>query len=390
MEQASSFKPPEDLAKFLEAGPPPVYIGFGSIVVDDPDKFTKLVFEAVEMAGVRALVSKGWGGIGGKDRAPDDVFLLDNTPHDWLFPRVSAVVHHGGAGTTAIGLKCGKPTMIVPFFGDQPFWGAMVSKAKAGAHDCIPYKKLNAEKLANGIKQCLSDEAKKNVQEIADSIAKEGDGAENAVKSFHRALPTRGDDNLRCSLLENQTAVWKVKKTQIKLSAVAADILVERHQLRWQDLTLIRHMEWNDFGGPGEPVTGTGSAIVGTLSDAAKGVGTIPMKITRSMRQRDERQKRKKRVIARQKQREELAKKGVKVQEKQPANKAENLKDASALDRTEKTKKTDRQGLTRQETTMSMLAADPEVSLAEELGEDIASGFSKTGRAIAKGKLIYS
>lgn len=81
---------------------------------------------------------------------PDTVYMLENTPHDWLFPRVRAAVHHGGAGTTAIGLKCGKPTMIVPFFGDQPFWGAMVAKAGAGADSAIPYKRLTAEALANG------------------------------------------------------------------------------------------------------------------------------------------------------------------------------------------------------------------------------------------------
>jgi UDP:flavonoid glycosyltransferase YjiC (YdhE family) len=114
LELGSTFNPPEALQKFLDAGEPPVYIGFGSIVVDDPNAFTKMIFEAVEMAGVRALVSKGWGGLGGGDiDVPENIFLLDNTPHDWLFPRVSAVVHHGGAGTTAMGLKCAKPTMIV-------------------------------------------------------------------------------------------------------------------------------------------------------------------------------------------------------------------------------------------------------------------------------------
>ncbi len=112
LDLASSFKPPETLSKFLEAGKPPVYIGFGSIVVDDPNKFTFLIFEAVKKAGVRALVSKGWGGLGDEDNTPDNIYMLENTPHDWLFPRCSAVVHHGGAGTTAIGLKCGKPTMI--------------------------------------------------------------------------------------------------------------------------------------------------------------------------------------------------------------------------------------------------------------------------------------
>ena len=97
-----------------------MYIGFGSIVVDDPDSMTKLFFEAVKKSGQRALVSKGWGGFGG-DQIPDSVFMLGNVPHDWLFKRVSCVVHHGGAGTTAAGIALGKPTVVVPFFGDQPF-----------------------------------------------------------------------------------------------------------------------------------------------------------------------------------------------------------------------------------------------------------------------------
>ena len=95
LDLASSFTPPDSLREFLDAGDPPVYIGFGSIVVDDPDQFTATVFEAVEKAGVRALVSKGWGGLGGGD-VPANIYMLENTPHDWLFPRVSAVIHHGG------------------------------------------------------------------------------------------------------------------------------------------------------------------------------------------------------------------------------------------------------------------------------------------------------
>ena len=96
-----------------------MYIGFGSIVVDDPTGMTKLIFEAVKLAGVRALVSKGWGGLGADEIGiPEDVFMLGNVPHDWLFKHVSAVVHHGGAGTTAAGIAAGKPTVVVPFFGD--------------------------------------------------------------------------------------------------------------------------------------------------------------------------------------------------------------------------------------------------------------------------------
>jgi UDP:flavonoid glycosyltransferase YjiC (YdhE family) len=122
LDAGSNYTPPDDLAKFLAKGPPPVYIGFGSIVVDDPVGLTKLLFDAVKLAKVRAIVSKGWGGVGTGD-VPDDVYLIGNCPHDWLFKRVSCVVHHGGAGTTAAGIALGKPTVVVPFFGDQPFWG---------------------------------------------------------------------------------------------------------------------------------------------------------------------------------------------------------------------------------------------------------------------------
>ena len=87
-------------------------------------RFSEIIFKAVEKAGVRALVSAGWGGLGGVS-IPSNVFILGNVPHDWLFEKVSAVVHHGGAGTTAIGLKKGCPTVVVPFFGDQPFWGRL-------------------------------------------------------------------------------------------------------------------------------------------------------------------------------------------------------------------------------------------------------------------------
>ena len=294
LDLASSFKPPETLAKFLEAGEPPVYIGFGSIVVDDPDRFTSLIFEAVKKAGVRALVSKGWGGLGDENNTPDNIYMLENTPHDWLFPRVSAVVHHGGAGTTAIGLKCGKPTMIVPFFGDQPFWGAMVARAGAGASEPVPYKRLTADKLAEGIKQCLSPEAKEAAQKLADDIEAEGDGAKNAVKSFHRHLPMRGEHSLRCSILPDHVAVWTLKHSNLKLSALAAELLVEKKKIKWHDLRLVRHKEWNDFEGPGEPLTGGGAALLNVAGGVVKGVGGMPMRWARSIKKREKRVQKKK------------------------------------------------------------------------------------------------
>lgn len=296
LDLASSFKPPETLTNFLEAGKPPVYIGFGSIVVDDPDRFTSMIFEAIEKAGVRALVSKGWGGLGDEGNVPENVYMLENTPHDWLFPRVSAVVHHGGAGTTAIGLKSGKPTMIVPFFGDQPFWGAMVSRAGAGAQEAIPYKRLTVDKLAEGIKQCLSPEAKTAAEKLAEDIAEEGDGAKNAVESFHCHLPMRGEHSMRCSVLPDHVAVWTLKHSILRLSALAADLLIETKKIKWQDLRLVRHHEWNDFEGPGEPLTGGGAALLNSASGIVKGVGGMPVRWARSIKKKEKHvQKQKKR-----------------------------------------------------------------------------------------------
>lgn len=288
LDLASTFKPPEELSKFLDAGEAPIYIGFGSIVVDDANKFTKMIFEAVKLAGVRALVSKGWGGIGGDELdVPENIHLLDNVPHDWLFPRVRACVIHGGAGTTAIALKCGKPTMIVPFFGDQNFWGSMVGNAKAGPEP-VPYKNLTAEKLAEGIKYCLTEEAQKAVGEIAKSIELEGDGAENACEAFHHRLTLSGQNSMRCSILEDKTAVWKLKDTNLRLSAMAADLLVEKGYLSWKKLRLLRHNEWNDFEGPGEPVTGIFGSVGRSIGNVFGGIGGIPFRIGKAQKRRKE------------------------------------------------------------------------------------------------------
>lgn len=293
LDLASSFAPPDPLTKFLNAGDQPIYIGFGSIVVDDADEFTEMIFEAVKMAGVRALVSKGWGGLGGPD-VPDHVYMLENTPHDWLFPRVKACVIHGGAGTTAIALKCGKPTMVVPFFGDQFFWGSMIDRAKAGPEP-VPYKHLTAEKLAEGIKYCLTEEAQQSAKKIAQEISDEGDGAENMCAFVHQHITLSGSHSMRCSILEDRVAVWKLKDTSLRLSALAADILVEKGYLQWRKLRLIRHCEWNDFEGPGEPITGVIGAVAGSFGDVFGGIGRVPGRLARLTQKRRERKERRRR-----------------------------------------------------------------------------------------------
>ncbi|KAG7134421.1 Sterol 3-beta-glucosyltransferase UGT80B1 like protein [Verticillium longisporum] len=296
LDLASTFTPPSDLEEFLAEGDTPIYIGFGSIVVDDPDRFTQMIFEAVKLAGVRVLLSKGWGGLGGED-VPENAYMLENTPHDWLFPRVQACVIHGGAGTTAMALKCGKPTMVVPFFGDQHFWGSMLGSSGAGP-DPVPYKNLTAEKLAEGIKYCLTDEARAKVGEIARDIELEGDGAANAVRSFHHHLNLSGVDSMRCSILPERVAVWKLKNSDVKLSALAADMVVESGQVSWRKLRLIRHMEWNDFEGPGEPVTGMASSIVTSVGNLFGGVGSVPYRIAKTSHKRSENKKKREKLKA--------------------------------------------------------------------------------------------
>ncbi|KAF1739492.1 Sterol 3-beta-glucosyltransferase UGT80A2 [Beauveria bassiana] len=113
---APKFAPPADLVQFIESGPAPIYIGFGSIVLDDPDKVLRTILDAVRATGVRAIISKGWSDMPGSDSP--DIYWIADCPHEWLFQHVCAVVHHGGAGTTACGLRNGKPTIIVPFFGE--------------------------------------------------------------------------------------------------------------------------------------------------------------------------------------------------------------------------------------------------------------------------------
>ena len=203
-------------------------------MVDDPDAMTKLIFEAVKKSGVRALVSKGWGGLGADAMGiPDGVFMLGNVPHDWLFQHVSCVVHHGGAGTTAAGIATGKPTVVVPFFGDQPFWGAMVARAGAGPLP-IPYKQLTAEKLAAALAEALKPETLAKAKELGGKI-KEEKGNEIGAKSFHDMLDV---DHLRCSLAPNRVAVWRVKRTQTRLSAFAANVLANEGLLDFADLKL--------------------------------------------------------------------------------------------------------------------------------------------------------
>lgn len=219
----TSYTPPKEIDTFLEAGPKPIYVGFGSIVVDDPVKLTKIVFEAIQKTGQRALISKGWGNLGaGEVSVPDNILIIGNCPHDWLFRRVSCVIHHGGAGTTAAGLALGRPTIIVPFFGDQQFWGDIVARAGAGPQP-IPYKRLNLRNLSDAIKKALEASTLERAETIARGIQEES-GVRHGVGSFYRHLDLQ---SLRCSIFPDRPAAWHLKHTKINLSGFAAAVLVK-------------------------------------------------------------------------------------------------------------------------------------------------------------------
>lgn len=263
---ASSYTPPADLVDFLAGGPPPIYIGFGSIVVDDPQALTQLIFDAVQLASVRAIVSKGWGGVGGGDKVPDNVYLIGNVPHDWLFQRVSVVVHHGGAGTTAAGIAAGVPTVVVPFFGDQPFWGKMVATAGAGPTP-VPFKEMTAETLSKSIQFALKPEVREAVKDMADSIGEE-DGAGQTATDFHERLNI---EQMRCDLCPDKLAIWKHKKTGAHLSGFAAGCLIDKGFIESRDIKLLRHMHWYVDEGAEHPIIGViaaGSSFFTTLATA--------------------------------------------------------------------------------------------------------------------------
>lgn len=186
LDELDTFQPPDELLAFLNAGEPPVYVGFGSMAGKKPERVTRIVIEALQRANVRGIIASGWGGLNPQD-LPDTIFKIEHAPHDWLFPRVSAVVHHGGAGTTAAGLRAGKPTVICPFIVDQPFWGKRVYELGVGSMP-IPQKKLTVENLAAAITEVTTNPAIKQYAEALGEKIRAEDGVGYAVKMVEKLI----------------------------------------------------------------------------------------------------------------------------------------------------------------------------------------------------------
>ncbi|KAF8913387.1 hypothetical protein CPB85DRAFT_1561165 [Mucidula mucida] len=251
LDLATNYTPPSDLAQFLEAGPPPIYIGFGSVVVDDPEAMTHTIFEATRQAGVRALVSAGWGGLGGNAVPP--------TFSSW------ATFHMIGSSP-----KDGLPTVVVPFFGDQGFWGSMIEKAGAGPKPIKP-KQLDVDRLKEAIAFVMSPSAKDAAQRMADQIRSEN-GVDRGASSFYRHLPL---ENMKCSLVPSRIAVWWSEKHSLRLSSFAAITLAEAGQINMADLKLIETRAYDTHTEASDPFSGASAALFWTLTHYSAAVAEI-------------------------------------------------------------------------------------------------------------------
>jgi len=177
------WQPPAGLLDFLQAGPPPVSIGFGSMASRDPQATLALVLRALELSGQRGVLLSGWADLGNDLDLPAHVFRAEGIPHSWLFPRMAAVIHHGGAGTTGAGLRSGIPSVLLPLAADQPSWARIVHALGAGPAP-IPFGSLTAQRLADAISEATCSEViRQRAAETGRQLQAE-DGPGRAIELF--------------------------------------------------------------------------------------------------------------------------------------------------------------------------------------------------------------
>ena len=186
LDRPAGYEPPPALRDFLAAGPPPVYLGFGSMTPQGAEGMTRTLLAALERAGRRGVLLRGWGSLGTGDLPPWAI-AVDDVPHEWLFPRMAAVVHHGGAGTTAAGLRAGVPSLVVPLGFDQPYWGWRVAQLGAGPRP-IPRKRLTVDRLARAITEATTNDAMHRRAAHLGALIRAEDGVGEAVRIFGESL----------------------------------------------------------------------------------------------------------------------------------------------------------------------------------------------------------
>lgn len=179
-----AYQPPQELVEFLAAGTPPLCVGFGSMIHPNSGLLQRALLDGLRQVGVRAVILTGWDGWTAAEEGPDRLFL-PAAPHDWLFPRCAAILHHAGAGTTAAALRSGRPNVLLPLAADQPFWARRIyacgaSPAPLGARD------LTAARVAAAVRLALeSDSIQQHANALGEAIRRE-QGVEKAVEIINR------------------------------------------------------------------------------------------------------------------------------------------------------------------------------------------------------------
>ena len=169
------------LQPFLSSGSKPVCIGFGSMLDDKAERLVAIIKAYIAHTRRRVIVVGGWQALHSKQDGGGNLYCIDEVPHDWLLPQVAAMVHHGGAGTTAAVLRAGVPSVVVPFFADQPFWGDRLCRLRLSPRP-IPRRTLTTKRLARAIRSATGDAAIRRRNSEAGKMIRAEDGVSSAVK----------------------------------------------------------------------------------------------------------------------------------------------------------------------------------------------------------------
>lgn len=180
------WQPDDALRAFLHDGPPPVYVGFGSMMDEDPKALVEMILTAVSGANARVILSSGWAGLT-SEQLPKYAHVIKSVPHEWLFPQMSAIIHHGGAGTTAAGLRAGVPSMAVPYFADQYFWASRIQKLGAGPK-VANRKQLTAVKLQHAIETALTNKTMQRRAKEVSALLQAENGVQTAVQQLEQFM----------------------------------------------------------------------------------------------------------------------------------------------------------------------------------------------------------
>lgn len=175
----------EDVLKFIEDGAPPVYVGFGSVHIKKPEKFSQMVVDAATETGCRVILGQGWMDLG-NGYIKDNIFCINDSHHATLFPKMAGIVHHGGSGTTHTAAKAGIPQLILPQTVDQYFWGNRIRQMGLGPGSIIP-KKIKTKDLVDAFNNFTSGKYTKNVKALSEKMKNE-DGVNRSVEIITEEL----------------------------------------------------------------------------------------------------------------------------------------------------------------------------------------------------------